>query len=124
MHPWQVIAEGEWPAADGLPWRLALDVDPRQRTVTLGARVPGVGGLELQSGAISRSFFECGARDLSSVATWLRTAPPQSLLARVEAGFSCDVLWSGDPVVVWSEDAWEAGHALYQGAAALLAEPG
>ncbi len=122
MQPWQVIVEEEWPAADGVPWRLALDVDPRRRTATLGARVPGVGGLELQSGAISRSFFDCGRRDLTDVATWLRAAGAQALLARVEAGFSCEVLWSGDPAVQWSEDAWEAGHALYQGAAALLSE--
>lgn len=107
------LEEG-WPE-DGLPWRLALEVDPRRRRVTLGPRMPGSGGLEVQAGAQARSFFERGRSELREAGEWLGGEEAGALLAELEAGFACETLWSGDLVATWSEEAWAAGRALYEG---------
>lgn len=108
---WTVILEEGWPD-DGLGWRLAMDVDVRARTVRLGPRVPGSGGLDVQGGAVARSFYDCEAVELGVAGAWLAGEEATVLLATVEAGFRCHTLWTGDLQAEWSEDAWAAGHAL------------
>lgn len=96
-----------------VPHRLALEVDPRRLQVSLVSRVEGTGGLEIQSGAIARSFFELETGNLEAAARWLEGEEAQQLLETIQAGYHCELLWSGDPVVSWNEAAWEAGHRLY-----------
>lgn len=120
MPSWDIVVEEGWPEQPGIPWRVAMDVDPRAATVTLGARVPGTGSLEVQSGAVARTFFPVERGDLAAAAAWLRGEEAAACLAELAGGFTCHVLWSGDPVVTWSEEAWAAGNRLYQGVAARL----
>ena len=117
--PWTVTLEAEWPV-DGLPWRLALEVNPRARTVCVGPRMPGTGGLEIQAGAAARSFYERGHSELRAAGEWLRGEEAQALLAELESGYQCETLWSGDLSATWTDEAWEAGRALYEGVAARL----
>lgn len=117
---WRVEIETEWPSIDAEFHRLALEIDPRNRIVRLGARIPHTGELDVQSGALARSFYERGAADLRAAAAWLATAEAEALLDEVAEGFHCETLWSGDPVVSWSEAAWEAGHAVYEAVGARL----
>lgn len=112
-EPWQIQVE-EAPPNSRIPWRLALEVDPRRRQVYLGPRVEGSGDLEIQSGAIARSFFETNAIDCVAAAQWLQGEEALALLETLYAGFQYDTLWTGDPVVHWSDEAWAAGHALWE----------
>lgn len=93
--------------------RFALEVDPRRGIVRLGDRVPDTGDLEIQCGAIARSFFERAPVTTEAAVAWLAGEEAAALLAAIEAGFRCDTLWSGDLVVVWDDGAWEAGRTLY-----------
>lgn len=116
---WSVVLEEGWPQ-DGLPWRLALEVDPRRREVMVGPRMPGTGGLDVQTGARARSFFDRGESPLAETGAWLAGDEARELLETLEAGFRCESLWSGDLVASWSDEAWEAGRALYDGVDARL----
>lgn len=122
MPPWNVQLDPPSPYPQA---RLALEIDPRRRTVRLGERVPGTGDLEVQAGVIARSFYEGTPGDPGAAVAWLQTPEATTLLDTLEAGFGCDTLWSGDLVAHWSDEAWEAGHALYLGVAARLGvDPG
>ncbi|MFZ5477560.1 MAG: hypothetical protein ACOZNI_12360 [Myxococcota bacterium] len=122
-EPWRVTAVDRWPDAP-VERRLALEVDPRARAVWLGPRVEGTGGLEIQSGAVARSFFDLTVEtDVSAAAAWLAGEEAKALLDTVAAGFACETLWTGDLSVSWSEEAWQAGHALIQRVAALIGAP-
>jgi hypothetical protein len=81
--------------------------------VCLAERVPDTGDLDDASGAVARSFYPRRAGDIEPVLAWLRGEEAQSLLATIEAGYHCELLWSGDPVATWTGSAWEAGHQLY-----------
>ena len=117
---WEILLEEGWPASGSEPYALALEVDPRARTARLGPRVVGASPLEVRSGAISRSFFTTGPANLRPAGLWLDSAEGRALLDEVGAGFRCETLWSGDPVVSWSEAAWEAGHTIYTHVESLL----
>ncbi len=116
---WTLTVDTSWPPPDAVT-RLALDVDPRRRTLHLGPQVVGTGCLEIQSGAIARSFYACAEEDLAAASEWLAGDEAGALLDAIEAGFRCDLLWSGDPVVTWSDSAWEAGAALVAGVGARI----
>lgn len=113
LEPWRIQVE-DGPTSNKIPWRLALEVDPQRRRVWLGPRVEGSGDLDIQSGAVARSFFETGPINVAAAAQWLQTEEALALLETLHAGFQCDTLWTGDPVVHWSDDAWAAGHALWE----------
>lgn len=117
---WEILLEEGWPTDASESYALALEVDPRARTARLGPRVVGASPLEVRSGAISRSFFECGPANLRPAGLWLDSPEGRALLDEVGVGFRCEVLWSGDPVASWSEAAWEAGHTIYTQVASLL----
>ncbi|MSP57057.1 MAG: hypothetical protein EXR69_15880 [Myxococcales bacterium] len=127
---WTVHAETTWPVEDDVPRRLALDVDPRKLWVHLGPQVVGSASLDVQSGAIARSFYDGPgteqASDLTEAVEWLRGPEAAALLDTIEAGFHCEVLWTGDPVASWTEAAWRAGHSLVTqvGARVGQSEPG
>ena len=57
---WEIVIEEGWPVEMPDVYSLALEVDPRARTVRIGPRVPGTGGIEVQSGALARSDLGCG----------------------------------------------------------------
>ncbi len=116
--PWQIDIETDWP--EGNDHRLAFEVDPRKRIVRLGPRVEGANSLEVQSGAVARSFFDVRNVSTAAASEWLRGEEAAALLEILAAGFTCDVLWSGDPVVTWSDTAWEAGSEMIQTLARLL----
>jgi hypothetical protein len=118
MRAWRVEVDPPLPYPEA---RFAMEVDPRRGIVRLGHRVPDTGDLEIQCGAIARSFFEQMPVTTDAAAAWLAGEEAAGLLATIEAGFSCDTLWSGDMVVTWSEGAWEAGRTLYLRVEALLA---
>src|SRR5687768_15346391 len=101
---WRISAVEQWPESAPLPWRLAIEVGPR---------IEGTGGIEIQSGAVARSFFDATAPvDLTAATRWLAGDEATALLDAVADGFSCEMLWTGDLSVSWSEAAWQAGHAL------------
>lgn len=117
---WTIEIEAGWPELDAAFHRLALEVDPRRRIVRLGARIPHTGALDVQSGALARSFYEARETDLTRAGEWLRSEEAAALLDTLEDGFQYETLWSGDPVVRWSDEAWEAGRALYEGVGVRL----
>lgn len=118
MPPWEIHLDPPLPYPQA---RFALEVDPRRRVVRLGHRVPGTGDLEVQAGVISRSFFEREPTDPLPALRWLQSSEAQEMLTKIESGFLCETLWSGDLVAQWTEDAWEVGHVLYLRVALLLA---
>lgn len=110
---WRIEVEADRQAAGGY-MRLAMDVDPRERVVRLGLRPAHGGTLDVQSGAVARSFFEASEADWHAASEWLASAEATALLETVAAGYTCDKLWTGDFVARWSDEAWEAGHTLWQ----------
>lgn len=122
-NPWRVVVETAV-VSSRIPHRLALEVDPRQRIVRVASRVEGSGDLQIQSGAVARSFFEMETGNLAAAGAFLASLEAQVLLEAIEDGYTCEILWTGDPVARWSDAAWEAGHALYQGTVVALLAPG
>lgn len=114
---WQVVVDRDDPDPEAT---LALEVDPRARRVWLGLRVPGSGSLDVQRGAVARSHFDGRTGDLDAAGAWLAGDEATRLLDTVAAGFSCETLWTGDPVVAWTDAAWEAGHTVWMRVGTLL----
>lgn len=119
MSAWRIEVEAERQEAGGF-LRLAMEVDPRERLVRLGLRPVQGGSLDVQSGAVARSFFEADAADWRAAAAWLGTDEATALLETIAAGYTCDKLWTGDFVARWSDEAWEAGHTVWQRLGALI----
>jgi hypothetical protein len=108
--PWQIrIDEGTVATAT---MALAVDVDPRTRTLSLGLRPRTGGGPEIASGAVARTFLEVDAVSWESAIAWLAGEEAAALLARMEAGYEVETLWTGDLLASWSEDAFAAGAAM------------
>jgi len=106
-------------AADALRG-LTMDVDPALRRIRLGCSLRCGGTNELGHGAVARMPFSAEASDWERAAVWLRAPEAQALLERVAAGHTCEVLWSGDRVGRWSEDALAALRALHAAIAGRL----
>ena len=97
---------------------LALELDPRVRTVTLAWRTLGLGDAEVGSRALYRAVFAEPVDEEEALA-WLRGPQADGLLAQVSAGYQGSMTWSGDPVAEWTADAWAAAEALAAGVRTL-----
>ena len=64
--------------------------------------------------------FSVDASDWEPAAAWLESSEAQALLARISAGHVCEILWSGDRVGRWSDDAMAALRALHEAIADRL----
>ena len=86
----------------------AVEIQPRFQRVVLAGRVRGHGTHDI---GMRVSFQRYGSPVDEAEAVF---ASPQvlALLARIDAGWSMSVLWSGDAVGEWTEDAWDAAIAL------------
>lgn len=84
--------------------------------MTLAWRTLGLGDAEVGSRALYRGVLQ-GVVDEDAALAWLRGALVAGLLARVSAGYSGSMTWSGDCVAEWTPDAWAAAEELVAGAA-------
>ena len=89
-----------------------VELDVVRRRLTLGSGAANAGDSALQTGALVRRFLEAQDVDWTDALTWAQAA--DDLFQRIEAGTTQDMLWSGDIVVVWSEDALAAARALFE----------
>lgn len=118
--PWRVLADAPHQSVTDDTRRLAMDLDPRNRTIRLGLRIVSGGQPDVSSGAISRSFFPAEHADWDAAVRWIQGEEAGALLALIEAGYRCEMGWTGDQQVSWSEEAWAAGATLYRGIARLI----
>ena len=100
----------------------ALDLDPRTRTLTLGLQRRSGGDAELWSGVLLRRHFPDAADpiDWKPTCDWLQTDAAAMLLDGISAGYSAELLWSGDWSARWTPEAHDAAHALLQHVQDLL----
>lgn len=117
---WTFELEDTPAAADEVERHLVLEVDPRENILRIVSRAVGSSTLDTQSGAVARSPFPATTSPPGVTRAWLASDEAGELLARIERGYACEVLWTGDPVATWSDDAWEAGHTLYLHLSVLL----
>lgn len=120
--PWQVLPEAPRQTVVSSTQRLAMDLDPRNRTIRLGLRIVTGGHSDISSGAVSRSFFSAEHAEWHQAAAWLAGDEATALLAVIAAGYHCEMRWTGDQEVIWSDEAWRAGARLYQQVATLIEE--
>ena len=97
-----------------------MEVDPEHRRVSLGASFRSGGSNELGHGAVARMPFSVESSDWVAVRVWMDSEPARALLLRIEKGHTCDMLWSGDRVGRWTEDALDALRALHMAVAQQL----
>ena len=105
------------PILDGLPdYRAPLvEVDVGGRIIHLGQDSPNSMQHGERSGARIRRFLDVRSVDWSPALVWLDEAAAQSLMHRIDAGIGRSMLWSGDVVIEWTEDAKQAIEALFVG---------
>ena len=122
MSDWIVTADVEIQTITDSTQALAMDMDPRQPTIALGARHVSGGGPELWHGAILREFFDGRGADWRPALAWLRGPEAAPLLAAVIEGYEAQLVWTGDWVGRWTPDARAASAAVHRQIAALLAQ--
>jgi hypothetical protein len=123
MSDWIVTADADVQTITDGTQALAMDMDPRQPSIALGARHVSGGGPELWHGAILRAFFDGRAADWRPVMAWLRGPAAAPLLAAVMAGYEAQLVWTGDWVGRWTPDAKAAAVAVHARVATLLTQP-
>jgi hypothetical protein len=121
--PWRILVDDPRSEPPDEHWGFAMEVDPRRRTVRLGLRPFDGGSLEIQSGAVARTFFPVDRAEWVEAAAWLDTDEARGLLDAIAAGYACETLWTGDPVASWTEEAWAAGNAIYARISRILGVP-
>ena len=65
------------------------------------------------TGGLVRRYLEGDAVDWAAAAEWAKNQ--QALFARISTGTTREMMWSGDTVVHWTEDAAAAADALFEG---------
>lgn len=100
------LERGPEPARDGESW--AVEIQPRFKKVVLAARTRGHGTHDVGM----RVSFQRYGEPLPHADERFSAAETQALLVRIDEGYSLAVLWSGDAIGEWTEDAWEAAIAL------------
>ncbi len=99
---------------------LAMDLDPRHRSLTLGLRIRSGGAHELWHGAVLRRHFSATEASLKPALAWLQGEEAAALLRTIEAGYQAEMTWAGDWVARWSELAWRAAETLHMRLDAML----
>lgn len=109
---------------------LALDLDPRDPSVVLTPRQPGLGDALVGQRVVVRRWLGASgatavtAAEVTEVLTaarrWLDTVEAGRLLRTVSEGYRCSRMWSGDALGQWSEPAWSAAHAVGVGVIAAM----
>jgi len=122
MAEWIVTADAEVQEVTGGTHALAMDMDPRQPAIVLGARPISGGGPEYWHGAIAREFFDGRRADWRPALAWLRGPEAAALLEAIEAGYEAQLVWTGDWVGRWTPEARAAAKAVHTRVAALLGD--
>ncbi len=122
--PWTIEAEAPEQVVSEPTRRLAMDLDPRKRTVRLHLAIVTGGSLDVRSGAVARSFIDAPRASWGPAVAWLRGPEARVLLDTIAAGYTCELRWTGDADVTWSDDAWQAGAAVLARVIALACPDG
>lgn len=123
MSPWTLRVPAALGGQPATPTASpAMDIDPRSRTVILGLQPRSGGDAALWSGALLRHHFSPTASpvDWRSACDWLRGEEAAALLDCVSAGYTAEILWSGDWSARWQPEALRAAHALLDHVQLLL----
>ncbi|MCP4807305.1 MAG: hypothetical protein GY913_32775 [Proteobacteria bacterium] len=97
---------GAAPKSPGEAW--AVEIQPRFQRVDLASRVRGHGTHDVGM----RVSFQRYGPPVDHVQAVFERPEVQALCARISDGYSMSVLWSGDALGEWTEDAWDAAIAL------------
>ena len=90
-----------------------VELDVAHGRLTLGVGTPNSMSGEQTTGALIRRYLDGDSVDWEVAYRW--ACDQQVLFARITAGTSREMMWSGDTVVRWSEDAAEAADAIFMG---------
>ena len=122
MTTWHVEAGGDTQVVTDSTRALAIDIDPRQQRIRLGLQITSGGPQELWQGAVFRRFFGVSSARWATAVDWLNSKEAQRSLDTIAQGYTAEMLWTGDWVAQWSEEAIDAAHAIYDAIAGLLNE--
>ena len=92
---------------------MVLELDPREPSLCIGPRNRTGGSQELWQRAVLRIPLHSPPADLEALYDGLGEAR-EPLLDRVIDGYRAEILWSGDFIGHWSEDALLAVDALVE----------
>jgi len=90
-----------------------VELDLVRSCCRLGLGTPNAMDSAETTGALIRRYLEGDAVDWSAAHDWAQTA--NTLFSRIDAGTTREMMWSGDTVVRWTEDAAAAADALFEG---------
>jgi hypothetical protein len=98
-----------------LPGHLSpmVELDLVRRRCRLGIGTPNAMDSAEATGALIRRYLEGDGVDWSAAHDWAQAA--NALFARIDAGTTREMMWSGDTVVRWTDDAAAAADALFEG---------
>lgn len=113
MEAWNV--ECSQTTISGLPGHLSpmVELDLVRRRLRLAVGTPNAMDSAETTGALIRRYLEGDSVDWSAAHEWARAGRPE--FARIDAGTTREMMWSGDTVVRWTEDAAAAADALFEG---------
>ena len=113
MEQWTV--ECSQSVISGLPGHLSpmVELDVVRRRMRLAVGTPNAMDSAETTGALIRRYLEGDGVDWSAAYAWARA--DRSEFARIDAGTTREMMWSGDTVVRWTEDAAAAADALFEG---------
>ena len=118
---WTIAAEHATQDLGVDPEALAMQIDPRTRTITLGIHPLGATSQEADSGAVLIRYLAGSHADWTPIIAWLGSPEAAELLHLIEQGHTAEQLWSGDWQARWTEAAWNAAGVLHSQVAEILA---
>jgi hypothetical protein len=105
---WQFVIEalpsGDLPATQ----ILAIELDPRVPSLRVGARNRTGGGPEIWNRAVLRIPLDRARIGPSGLEETLQSDPAVDILETIRLGYRAEMLWSGDFIGHWSEEALSA----------------
>ena len=102
---------------------MMLELDPRRPQLCIGPRNLTGGGSELWQRAIIRVPLVALPFENTELRDWLKSENVAKLLNQVRLGYRAEMLWSGDFIGHWSEEALQAVDALVAGLGGAMALP-
>ena len=109
---WSLFLEKIPPEGIASTQIIALEIDPRVPSMTIGPRNRTGGRSDLWNRALIRIHLDGWSSIEAKIGEWFSTTEITEYLQTIGAGYRADTLWSGDTIGHWNEAAIQSVDAL------------